>query len=714
MLVIYTLFFGMLFAIAHLFPLPARLPIIGSLAEITPLTWFFIWWAIYLGLYFLIRFLLTTIMRLSSSRHRPELNHQWSLVQRTLLPPRGGMVNGLLVLTALGAMIYLFWAVYGSVMEIDRLGMAKFFVLSMIIVIYSHAIIVHCIETIFVPPPTKFRAQSGPSSNEITLSWENPCVAAFSGVSLRRSATSPIQRPSEGDEVYRGYEDRFVDQECAPGIRYHYGLFALNENDKAGKPVQIIASAIDLPPDPQDIAWEVALHEIELRWELPLSPQIRHVVIVRRGDRNPENANDGEVVFQGAERRYRDMHLLPATNYYYTLYTVDAFGRTSPGAQLQAIATQAPSIEHLNIELTDVGLIHLSWINPVGFDSGILIVRKVGQDPESVDDGDVVFAGDGTEHIDREIRPATTYHYAVYSQFPRDIYGKGVIAHVTTEPPPAPIVDLTLIPSRTTVRLQWVMPNVANVDGLHIRRTIGAPAGSTEVGEFVYEGPDRADHSTTDAGLTPDQEYVYTAFTYNQNAFYSEGRSFAIRTLPRPVAPTFNPPALDEDTREITLSWQRVDLEANMICIKRWENETPQSFDFSAQDGNLVFQDRVLDSFIDHNVTSATTYTYVAYTVDGEGCASQGVSREIVTPEAWTIPIMLTDANTGVRNETWVPEALPINRYVDQIPQEWGLGDVTGTRLTMRDGTVLDPTRSLLDQRVARGAELTLHYDLDD
>jgi len=560
-------------------------------------------------------------------------------------------------------------------------------------------------------PVHALRAQPGP--REVTLHWEHPGDPAYAGVIVCKALASFPPKPEEGLLVYQGALRECKDSELEPGVTWHYAVFSRDDRGRCGKPVTVSAAAIPLPAEVRNPVAIPGNREIELRWQIPEEPSFHRVIVQRRPDRFPASKEDGERVYEGTLLSYIDQNLQPASVYYYRLFAVDIHGQVSRGVNVEA-ATKAPSVSDLRIWL-ERGCVRLSWVNPPGpAPERILILRKVGAAPESRHDQDVrqFDVGWATNWTDDAVTYATTYYYAVYTRYPGALYGEMQLAHITTPPPPALIQDFQAIPGRTRVELRWRFPDDPNFSGVHIRRTRGqaaqAPAGDER--DVVYEG--RGHEQWVDGNLEPATEYFYTAFSYDEAGHYNPDRRFIqVRTLPGPQPVNFNPPQIDATTRQVILSWIRVDATAPFVHLRRWEGQPPASLNYREPGGNLLCQGEEV-RYVDRDLLAGHTYYYVAYAVDQEGCASEGVMHEVRTPPSWNISVVLVDRVVNVSQRISLPESITLQRVLPEVLRRLGRGMADNLRLhnqTRNYDYRLDG--SLLDQGTQPGDELILEYE---
>ena len=70
-----------------------------------------------------------------------------------------------------------------------------------------------------------------PGDSHITLSWDNPQKADFSGAKIQRSNQSYPTSQEIGDSVYKGLNNDFVDLTVKNNETYYYTIFAYDENN---------------------------------------------------------------------------------------------------------------------------------------------------------------------------------------------------------------------------------------------------------------------------------------------------------------------------------------------------------------------------------------------------------------------------------------------------------------------------------------------------
>lgn len=703
MLVLYTLGYLVVFTTVFLVTALPPQTVAGSWTSLESWAWFLLWWLLYILGYLLVRLVVVRGGAWIADVAQPQWRARLERLEGILRPPLAPWLDIAIVCILLALVVVLPFINQGTLW----LG----FVLSVVALVYGNIIFDNWRRSRLPGPVIELVAEPGPGAHQASLRWQNPPHTAFSGVLVQRSPDPP-QDDGYGVQVYRGFMEEWRDETLEPGRTYYHTVTSLGPGGRSGGRITAQVQTYPLPPDPTDIRVVAGTHEIELHWQLPPSPFFREIVVQRRQDRFPESERDGQRIYQGAGTRCQDFGLQLATLYYYRLYCMDQYGQASAGATIE-VPTRAPDVSNLRIGL-ERGRVRLSWVTPLEPMPEVVIVRKVGADPESRNDGDgVVYQGRDTAWTDDNTLPATDYHYRVYACYPRAVYSDGLCVHITTPPPPSAIQDFTAFPGRNRIQLQWRRPVARPFAGVLILRTLDRPAGSPdeENTSFVYEGAER--EQILDAGLEPGTLYFYTAFTYDEAGRYGTPRSISSRTLPGPQPVQFHPPLIDETAREVVLNWTRGDPVAPQVHLRRWEGQPPDSLSHREPGGNLLYQGPGMQ-YVDRNLLTNHTYYYVVYALDDEGCASVGVSQQVQTPEDWNVQVFIHFQAVGEAESYSLPESTRIDVWVPELLRITGQPPGANFRLfnlTRNYEYRLDS--SLRDQDTRTGDELLLTYDLE-
>lgn len=693
----------LLFSILWVWPVPVNATLEARFPGVSQETWFAAWLLLYMAGYLVLRLILLYAMPRLIGVRQDEWRIRLADLERKLQPPFMGWFDVTLETILILVSLYLFLDNHGST--------GTRVVVTVACLAYGIALLRNW-RAVHTPGPViNLTAIPGPGACQVSLSWNNPPDPGFAGVSVRRGRDS-TGGTHTWQEVYHGHSESCRDEDCEAGATYQYAVFCLNGRGSLTNHTICAGATFSLPPDPLHIVTRSADHDIELQWELPAAEQgglpVQGTLVHRRIDHTPTSSCDGEEVYHGEQAWCRDIDLQPATVYYYRLFSFDVSGQTSPGISVQ-VPTQAPSVTALRIWI-ERGRVRMAWRNPAGPEPELIIVRKVGADPQARDDGDV-FETHGTSWMDETAEVSTTYHYGVYTRYPGAVYGEGRFSRITT-PPPAPLIEnFEASAERTRVEVRWRWPVAPGLGGVHIRRTRNGSAPSPEAGEFVYEGRER--NQIVNGNLEPDTEYVYTAFSYDNSApprYNPRSLSIAVHTVPGPQPVVLNLPQVEATARQIILMWTRGDATAPYVHLRRWENNAPASTSYAEPGGNLLCQGEEV-RYVDKDLMPGHIYYYVAYAVDRDGCASVGVMREVHTPPSWNITVRLIDQVASEQHQVSLPESIPLDRVLSELLRRFGRGEVTHIRL--HNGSRNYDYRldaSLHDQGTQPGDELVLDY----
>ncbi len=270
-------------------------------------------------------------------------------------------------------------------------------------------------------------------------------------------------------------------------------------------------------------------NKLKLSWQMPDNSNVIGVLIVRKKNSQPENKDDGNKVFKGKATSFEDTGLTNGTKYFYAIYTYDDDGNYSTGVTAVGIPEDTvppPQVSNLQVTvLPQGGSLELTWQNPDVSDfQGVVIVRKTGSAPTSVDDGSEVYRGAAEKYIDTGLENGTMYFYAVFSYDRSGNYSQGVVTAGTPEDlPPPPVTDFTAVhnPVGHIIDLSWRNPDVVDFSKVKILRRIDKSPDSCDDNDSVevYSGTST---TYTDNDLKDNVLYCYGICAVDQGGNYSK------------------------------------------------------------------------------------------------------------------------------------------------------------------------------------------------
>ncbi len=81
-----------------------------------------------------------------------------------------------------------------------------------------------------LPPTNVSSLKAVPSDKKITLEWKNPTDKDLAGIKIKRSATFFPLDKNEGESIYDGKGEIFIDNNLENGKRYYYTVFSYDKN----------------------------------------------------------------------------------------------------------------------------------------------------------------------------------------------------------------------------------------------------------------------------------------------------------------------------------------------------------------------------------------------------------------------------------------------------------------------------------------------------
>lgn len=210
----------------------------------------------------------------------------------------------------------------------------------------------------------------------VELEWENPSWPVFQGVQISRQTGFPPLSPNEGEKIFFGFADKFVDISPTDKTKYYYTVFAFDTSGKfsSGATVSIKtdfstdggAGGENAPggttPGGDDILPggasfvkdvrnlqslpNVLEKKITLSWEYS-EISIANEVEIRRDLNFPSMSPlEGDLVYSGTGTSFEDRNVKKGQMYFYTVYAKDHIGKYSSGAmiatELKESAAQSP------------------------------------------------------------------------------------------------------------------------------------------------------------------------------------------------------------------------------------------------------------------------------------------------------------------------------------------------------------------------------------
>jgi cellulose 1,4-beta-cellobiosidase len=261
---------------------------------------------------------------------------------------------------------------------------------------------------------TALTATAGDAS--VDLSWTNPATSFDAVRVVRKAGTAPADA-NDGTVVLNGTGTSVADTGLTNGTTYHYAVWTV-AGGVLSTPARATAtpSAAQQPPDPVSALDATAGDgRVDLAWTNPATP-FDVIKVVRKAGSQPADPSDGTVVFDGLGTGAADTGLTNGTTYHYGVWTAFDLLLSTPARTSATPAAAAAPGDVTDLQATaGAQRVDLAWTNPAVFDE-IHVLRKLGEDPASPTDGDVVYTGTGTSAADTGLTDGSTYHYAAWAK----------------------------------------------------------------------------------------------------------------------------------------------------------------------------------------------------------------------------------------------------------------------------------------------------------
>lgn len=238
----------------------------------------------------------------------------------------------------------------------------------------------------------------------IVLTWENPVADNFRGVQINKNIGSPAWNADEGERVFSGLMETFVDANIRDKTVYFYTVFSYD--DKGHLSSGVITSLTtdfaapggqggqDEPDQGEEetpdeapaavvnlrAAKDLEKKLISLSWQCPESSPGCKVEIYRTTG-FPSPSPEGELIYGGSDNRYDDIGVEEGVMYFYSVFVKSERGIYSKARIVAAILEEGVSDidDAIWNDLVFMDIDHnLVLESPDGDEIGILAGNTVG------------------------------------------------------------------------------------------------------------------------------------------------------------------------------------------------------------------------------------------------------------------------------------------------------------------------------------------------
>lgn len=297
----------------------------------------------------------------------------------------------------------------------------------------------------------------------------NPSVGGASGyLIVKKAQSSPNGIPTDGVNyqlgnslgngtiVYIGNQTAIDVTALQSSTKYYFDIFAFNGSDLTinylqNAPLEGSRETLVVEPleQPSNVIFSNrSSKSVDVAFTPPNSAASGYLVI-RKTNSSPtgipvdgteysvgQALDDGTVVYSGNANYFIDSTLNAETNYFYDIFSFNGNGVTinyksnDPLEANQYTLAVNPIAQPTDLHFSNItgSSITLSFIPPNQQPSGYIIVRKVNSSPsanpqdgifyslaQNIGDAIVVYKGNATSFVDRNLSPAMTYFYDIYA-----------------------------------------------------------------------------------------------------------------------------------------------------------------------------------------------------------------------------------------------------------------------------------------------------------
>lgn len=205
------------------------------------------------------------------------------------------------------------------------------------------------------------------ASSSAVFSWLNPDDNDFKKVIAIRRADRYAGDVVDGEVIFVGSENYFVDDKTENDQTYFYSFFAVDDSQNSSPPTVISAtvtaggklpdfeaaqSATTTPPSARFLSSEPANNSVVLRWKNPEEKDFLGIQIVRNDQSLPAHPFDGEIAYRGREQFFENRKLINDQKYSFGVFTFDWLNNFSSGAFITDIPSMP--IESLREEIKEL------------------------------------------------------------------------------------------------------------------------------------------------------------------------------------------------------------------------------------------------------------------------------------------------------------------------------------------------------------------------
>jgi titin len=504
-------------------------------------------------------------------------------------------------------------------------------------------------------PPENVNSQVGDSF--VHLTWDPPISDGGSPIInyvIYRGLTSGSYVSLDTIGNITNYNDTSVTN----GVKYFYVISAVNILGEGSATLEINATPIRPPFDPQNLQTSVDDSLVNLSWQAPLDNGGSPIT----GYRIYKGTETGNLTFLeeiGNVLYYEDTNVTNGVEYYYVVSALNIIGAGPKSMEISATPADFPGAPTGLTETSGDSYVELTWTSPASDGGSAITNYRIFRGTSSGSEILIDEVGDVLTYNDTSVTNGETYYYIVTavnargnSQFSNEV-------SATPQGLPSTPLNPQIIVGESYAYLSWEVPDSdggSSITKYMIYRSISSGSEtllSEAIGVLYYN----------DTSVSNGIEYFYKISAVNgvgESPLSSEvsATPFAYPTAPLNVA-------IVEGNGYIYITWDEPDsVGSSSITNYIIYRGTASGEETSLNEiGNLLF-------YNDTAVTNGVTYFYyiVAKNSEGAGLQSIEVSGTPASPPGIATNVVGESGDTYVLI-TW------------EAPSSNGGSEITGYRV---------------------------------
>ena len=359
--------------------------------------------------------------------------------------------------------------------------------------------------------PTELKAkQDTVNFTQIKLEWSDESEKE-TGYLLQREHSENDSIITVATEIEADATEH-VNEECVPGTRYTYTLWAMIDTLKsAPSNTVVIRPRVLTPNPPSDLtARATSPNTILLRW-VDQAMDNDGFIIERRLLQDVEWSFLDSLVNKPNDMSYIDDGLTGETTYYYHIASYNARGTSPFSDEASATTPQGPPAkpDNLRIGNADYDFVTLEWDDNSGDELGFELARRNAG--ASVWDDEFELGQDMPIYTDHTVVMNRTYFYHVrsFNAAGPSEWSNELEVVIPNGPPLPPRITNIETKSTSSIFIEWQPNTAGNHTGFILERAV-------QGGEFAQVGGDLSGNLYTDTGLEENTLYFYRVFAFNE------------------------------------------------------------------------------------------------------------------------------------------------------------------------------------------------------